>query len=107
MRFEMANAGLFLWNTVSDASGSQKGPKCNAVVSLVGGQSGWAGAWPSIASRHPNRVQGGNGRFEVVNIAGVQMQSNGQTIAIDHHMALAGYARPGGTDFVAPFFAFT
>jgi hypothetical protein len=42
-----------------------------------------------------------------VNIAGVQMQSNGQTIAIDHHMALAGYARPGGTDFVAPFFAFT
>lgn len=107
MSFEMANPGLLLWNAVPDASPSQEGPKCDAVVSLVGGQSGGSGARASVASRHPDRVQGGNGRLEVVNIARVQMQSDGQAIAIDHYMALTGYARSGGAGFVAPFFAFT
>jgi hypothetical protein len=49
----------------------------------------------------------GIGGFEVVDAAAVQMQADGNAVAVDDEVALGSYAATGASRFVAPFLAFT
>jgi hypothetical protein len=96
-----------LRDTVSNASPMEVAAELATIVTAVGGQSGGAAACATMAARHLDGFQGGNGRRKIMDFSAIEVQSQGHPVTVHHHMPFAGQSSSGATDFVAPFFAFT
>ena len=78
-----------------------------AIVTSIRSQCAGTAAGSAIATRHMDRLQGGNRSFEVMHLAAIKVQPQRDAVALYDDMPFAGLPSPGTADFVAPFFAFT
>jgi hypothetical protein len=95
-----------IWANHIDASRLQPFTKAVAVVSLVGDKAFGIFSGPSPAlTRHCNIVQRLFEQLDFCRGRTVQVVSQRNTLAVDHHHPLRALAPFGWTDALAPFFA--
>jgi hypothetical protein len=94
-------------NAVADTTPDQRETKGLAVVASIRRQAHRTGARPTSATGNLYLGQGQGGGSNIGHVACGQIQPYGQSVAIDDEVPFRGFTRPGATDFVAPFLAFT